>query len=506
MTMSLIQWLLLEPLTYLYLALQVLLDKLLSPQPPPPNAKLSRPKIAVIGAGLTGVSAASHCVGHGFDTVIFEAGDEKSVGGIWTKVNNTSGLQIHSLMYRFHPSIRWRKGYPDREQIVSQIQQLWQRYGLKERTRFNTKVTKLYQDDKNRWIVNDPSNGRFDGVIVAVGTCGEPKMAHIPGQEKFKGEIYHSSELDGKDAKGKKVVIVGGGASAVEALEFVASANAEKAVVLARSEKWIIPRNPVIDALLSMNVFGGETPFSWIPERLLRVFFYRDLSDLSPPPGSKGIFTDTPMVNDDVLELVRSGKAEWLRGDVEKFTENGIVFNKRAQGVPKGGPGKEMLVEADIVIMATGYSRPSLRFLPDDCFEDGYEPPNWYMQVFPPKHVEICANNCTYVNAIGTVGNYHIGIYTRFLLMYLVDPLARPREPLTKFWIDMVRWIKRRAPGGAFDFFTYGELLWWFFSTLLLNPFRWKWALFVIFGIGDALPMSVVRQEDKLRNGLFHKY
>lgn len=52
---------------------------------------------------------------------------------------------------------------------------------------------------------------------------------------------------------------------------------------------------------------------------------------------------------------------------------------------------------------------------------------------------------------------------------------------------------------GAFDFFTYGELLWWFVSTLLVNPFRWKWVLFVIFGIGTALPRSVVRQEEKLR-------
>jgi hypothetical protein len=55
---------------------------------------------------------------------------------------------------------------------------------------------------------------------------------------------------------------------------------------------------------------------------------------------------------------------------------------------------------------------------------------------------------------------------------------------------------------GAFDFFTYGELLWWFFFTLVINPFRWKWALFVLFGIGKALPMSVVKNEDTFRNGL----
>jgi cation diffusion facilitator CzcD-associated flavoprotein CzcO len=137
-------------------------------------------------------------------------------------------------MYRFHPSIKWKKGYPDRQQIVSQIQQLWLRYGLKERTKFNTKVTRLYKNNKNQWIVNDPANGTFDGVLVAVGTCGEPKVPHISGQDRFQGQIYHSSDLDGKDAKGKKVIIIGGGASAVEALEFVASADADKVSVLAR--------------------------------------------------------------------------------------------------------------------------------------------------------------------------------------------------------------------------------------------------------------------------------
>jgi cation diffusion facilitator CzcD-associated flavoprotein CzcO len=137
-------------------------------------------------------------------------------------------------MYRFHPSIKWRKGYPDRQQIVSQVKELWLRYGLDKHTTFNTKVTKIYQDKKKRWIINDPSNGRFDGVLVAVGTCAEPKSPHIPGMDKFKGKIYHSSELDGKKAEGNNVVIIGGGASAVEALEFVAHENAAMTSILAR--------------------------------------------------------------------------------------------------------------------------------------------------------------------------------------------------------------------------------------------------------------------------------
>lgn len=107
-------------------------------------------------------------------------------------------------MYRFHPSVKWGKGYPDRQQIVSQITELWERYGLEQKTTFNTGVTKVCKGLHGRWIVNDPSYGRFDSVIAANGTCGDPKMAHVPSQEKFKREIYHSSQLDGKNVKDKK--------------------------------------------------------------------------------------------------------------------------------------------------------------------------------------------------------------------------------------------------------------------------------------------------------------
>lgn len=403
-------------------------------------------------------------------------------------------------MYRFHPSVQWKGGYPNQQQIVSQITQLWRRYGLEEKTRFDTKVEKVYQDEKGRWIVNNASEGRFEGIIAAVGTCGDAKVPHIPGMERFQGEIYHSSDLTGKDAKGKKIIVIGGGASAVEALEFATHEEAASTTILARSDKWIIPRNAVVDILLALNIFGQETFLSWIPELFLKKFFYRDLEDLAPT--DKGIFTGTPMVNSDVMDKIREGKAEWLRGDIKGFTEEGIVFNLRAKGVPSGGPGKLQLVKGDIVVMATGYDRPSLDFLPSDTFKDPYSPPNWYLQTFPPTHPSVCCNNCTYVNAIGAVGNWHIGIYTRILLMFLSDPLTRPSPFWMERWIDMTRFLKRFSPTGAFEFFTYLELVWWFTFCIAINPFRWKWAIFVFTGIGRGLPRRVVDAEDHLRGRL----
>ncbi|KAI5461760.1 flavin-binding monooxygenase-like family protein [Mariannaea sp. PMI_226] len=486
---------LLYPFLILFQLYQWLIDKALSPNPPREDQKLGRPNIAIIGAGITGVTAAAHCVGHGFDVTLFESGSEDQVGGIWTRVNDTSGLQIHSLMYRFHPSVRWQEGYPNRREIVDQVQQIFRRYGLDKRTRFNTKVKNVYRQN-GRWIVNDASFGRFDGIIAAIGTCGAPKMPHVQGMEKFKGSIYHSSDLTGKEAKDKKIVIIGGGASAVEALEFAAAEEAQKTTILSRSDKWIIPRNLVVDTLLSFNIFGHETIFSFIPEFFLRKLFYRSLEDLAP--SNKGIFMDTPMVNSDVMDKLRENKAEWVRCDIEEFVDRGVLVNRRAKGVPQGGPGHQEVVEADIVVMATGFKRPSLSFLPNDSFEEPYAPPSWYLQTFPPSHPSVSAINCTYLSAIGTVGNWHIGIYTRILLMFLVDPLTRPRPFWMERWIDMTKLLKRTSPTGAFDFFTYLELLWWFVFCIAFNPFRWKWAAFVFFGLGFALPKAVVEEESRL--------
>ena len=73
-----------HPFLFLYQVLQFIISWTFSPGPPKSAKELKRPKIAVIGAGITGVTAAAHCVGHGFDVVIFEAGSEKNVGGIWS--------------------------------------------------------------------------------------------------------------------------------------------------------------------------------------------------------------------------------------------------------------------------------------------------------------------------------------------------------------------------------------------------------------------------------------
>jgi len=71
------------PILLVFQLYQYLLARIIAPHPPKPGQKLKRPRIAIVGAGLTGVAAASHCIGHGFDVTIFEAGPRENLGGIW---------------------------------------------------------------------------------------------------------------------------------------------------------------------------------------------------------------------------------------------------------------------------------------------------------------------------------------------------------------------------------------------------------------------------------------
>ena len=127
----------------------------------------------------------------------------------------------------------------------------------------------------------------FDAVLVNIGlsplssrtdsagTCGKPKMIELDGSDQFRGKIVHSSQLDDLDMDGKRVVVVGSGASGVEAIELAVAKGAASAQMLARDDKWIIPRRFLIGTALALQPLGRETWLSWIPETLLRYLHYR---------------------------------------------------------------------------------------------------------------------------------------------------------------------------------------------------------------------------------------
>ncbi|EIW74200.1 flavin-binding monooxygenase-like protein [Coniophora puteana RWD-64-598 SS2] len=480
-----------------YTGIQYVIALIFKPSPPPKHLKRPYGRIAVIGAGLTGVSSAAHAISHGFEVVIYEASSRP--GGIWTRENKTSAVQLNSIMYRFHPAVVWRSFFPSRDEVLDQVDKVWKEYRLRERTRLNTPVTKVERKPRlephggdtshSQWIINNGEDGPFDAIIVTIGTCGEANwakdadadaIAETATFEGFEGPVLHSSELDHVTAdmvRGKTVLVVGSGASGVEAVETMLERGAGRCVMLARSDNWIIPRSVAFDVAFSSQPFWRWMPLrrvhgSFVWEWYLRKYQYHGVEALMPK--NKSIYSDTPIANDIFLNHVRAGRCTYLRGKTVRFTKRGALVDIHDHN----HPSEE--IDADVVILATGYKKPSFDFLPKDLFPAGYDGPNLYLQNFCTEDWSCVMTNSTFVNALSSAGFAHIGFYTRILLMLLLDASARPTEKDMKRWVDK----KRSARGGGLTFFSYGEILLWLVTFMCVQTSRLRWLPFVLPGWG----------------------
>lgn len=419
----------------IYIAIQRVIAYIFAPPPPPPDTKPPYGRIAIIGAGLTGVSSAAHCIGHGFDVVLFEKAER--TGGIWANVNKTSGLQLNSALYRFFPAVIWSCGFPKQTEILGNIDTIWKRYRLEDRTRFGYEVTNVTRHHSSgspgkgghaRWVINDGAEGVFDAVIASVGTCGEPKMMRFPGIESFKGEHVHSSRLDGVDLEGKTVVSLGSGASGVEACELGVAKGAKECIILARSDKV---RPPVLLSSMTRTDPVGTVDHPPQRRRLERprtpALGSRDgheqgarmaAQDVPLPrpqvarPDQEGPLSvasfhlpsrtstltrrskdeGTPIVNERIMDDIREGTVKYLRGDIVEVVPEGVKFNLRKDAYSKSGDrGEETIIKADVIVsvrpacsplpplgseltiagQATGFQRPTHDFLPKDLFPVG---------------------------------------------------------------------------------------------------------------------------------------
>jgi hypothetical protein len=194
---------------------------------------------------------------------------------------------------------------------------------------------------------------------------------------------------------------------------------------------------PSMITLFSSKAFNDTPLLAWISGPILHLLIYRNPRSFFFR-GSEG----NKSTSTSVVGLVRSGKAEWLRGKIIGYDENGIRFYPS----PYCRPGvDDKLIQGDLCIMATGFERPSLGFLPEAVFQKPYNPPYWYLDAFPPERMEICAINCL-TDTMTLFNAYCIGLYTRFLLMLAMDPLARTSQKWTKRCVDIKRWIEPSPP------------------------------------------------------------
>jgi cation diffusion facilitator CzcD-associated flavoprotein CzcO len=201
------------------------LDDVYSEPPIPREALTDECEILVLGAGFGGLLLWQKLSQAGFKDVRFcEKGGD--VGGTWYW-NRYPGIacDVESYSYLplleetgYIPSMKFASGF----EILEHCQRMAEKFGFYEHCLFHTTVeATTWDEDSGRWIVEtdrgDRMRARF--VILANGILTTPKLARITGMEKFKGESFHTSRWDYNiDLRGKRVGIIGTGATAVQAV------------------------------------------------------------------------------------------------------------------------------------------------------------------------------------------------------------------------------------------------------------------------------------------------
>lgn len=214
----------------------------------------------VIGAGVSGICAAIKLAEMGVECRIFEKNTQ--FGGTWWENRYPGcGVDTPNLTYTF--SFRgadWSKYFPLRGEISNYLVETAVEYGLYDRVSFETTVEKAeWIENENRWKVTvTDKDGRTeqhyaDLVFSAVGILNMPLVPEIPGLESFTGRVVHTSDWpEDLDVTGKRVAVVGNGASAMQVVPAIAE-SVSKLTIFARSKQWAAPfpqfRKPVPDGV-----------------------------------------------------------------------------------------------------------------------------------------------------------------------------------------------------------------------------------------------------------------
>ncbi len=351
-------------------------------------------RVAVIGAGMSGLLAAIRLEQAGVPYVVLEKNDD--VGGTWLE-NRYPGCRVdvanHFYSYSFEPNHDWPEFFSQRDELRRYFDRCADRYAVRARIRFATEVAGARWDEAARqWTLRLRQRGGAEetltanAIISAVGQLNRPKIPDLPGRASFAGPAFHSAcwphDLD---LTGKRVAMIGTGASGFQLGPELAK-QAERLTILQRSPQWMVPNPryhsrvsaakkwllrhvpfyarwyrfllfyPGSDGLLPTLVIDPEWPH---PERsvnamndFMREYFTQYMREqLGDDPAllSKVIPTYPPF-GKRMLQDNGTWLATLQRDNVELVTEPVAAIT--AGGVRLAG-GRE--IEVDVIVYATGF-------------------------------------------------------------------------------------------------------------------------------------------------------
>ncbi|HSK21736.1 MAG TPA: NAD(P)/FAD-dependent oxidoreductase [Egicoccus sp.] len=203
--------------------------------------------VLIVGAGFSGLGAAIQLMQHGFeDLVVLDRGDD--VGGTWrdnTYPGAACDVPSHVYSFSFAPNPNWSRSFSPQAEIHAYLRKTALEWGVLPKLRLRRNVTDATWDAAAlRWVVttDDGETYRARILVVAAGPLSEPTIPDIPGLDTFPGTIFHSATWDhDHDLAGRRVAVVGTGASAIQFTPHVAR-EAAHTTVFQRTPAWIVPR------------------------------------------------------------------------------------------------------------------------------------------------------------------------------------------------------------------------------------------------------------------------
>jgi cation diffusion facilitator CzcD-associated flavoprotein CzcO len=204
-------------------------------------------KVVIVGAGFGGIAAAIELQRNGIeDITILDAAPEP--GGTW--FHNTypgAACDVPSHLYSFSYAQRrdWTRLCSPQDEILRYLNEVAREHGVDRMIAGSSKVTSCSWDDaEHRWTVatEEGATHQADAIVLATGQLNQPATPRIEGVERFAGHSFHSARWDHHyDLRGKRVAVVGTGASAVQFVPEVAE-QAERLTVFQRTGNWFLPR------------------------------------------------------------------------------------------------------------------------------------------------------------------------------------------------------------------------------------------------------------------------
>lgn len=344
---------------------------------------------AIIGGGFSGIGAAIKLADAGIDNfVLIEAGD--GLGGAW-HWNTYPGVavDIPSFSYQFSFEKRpdWSRVYAPGGELKAYAEYCADKYRLRSRTRLNTSVSAAeFDDDQHYWRLSTDSGEQITArfVIGATGVFTQPKQPNIPGLSEYPKTVMHTARWDhGLDLAGKRVAVIGTGASAVQVIPSIAP-QVERLVVFQRTPIWCLPKldgqipqlgrrllrwvpgleqlgRAVSEAYVELTFpitahFNRVLPIAALGERQGRAFLRQQVHDevvrdkLTP---RYGLGCKRPGFSNDYLRTFNRDNVYLETTPIESVTERG----------PRTTEGTEY--DIDVLILATGFK----------VFEAGNMPP-----------------------------------------------------------------------------------------------------------------------------------